>query len=72
MHHRDLVVRGEAVDVFDLAVTDLAERRRGQNREMSLPAQEPADLPHRLQLGHVALQEEPVYRPARERGLVSQ
>ena len=57
MHHRDAVGLGEAMDVFDIAVADLAERRRGGDREPPLPAQEPAHLAHRLQLGHIPLQE---------------
>ena len=66
VHHRDPVDLGEAMDVFHVAVADLAERRRRRDREPALPAQEPAHLTHRLQLGHIALQEEPVHRPARQ------
>jgi SAM-dependent methyltransferase len=72
VHHRDLVGLGEAIDVFDVAVTDLAERRRRRDREPPLPAQKPAHLTDRLQFGDIALQEEPVHRPARQRGVIPQ
>jgi hypothetical protein len=55
-----------------LTVTDLAERRGGRDRKPSLPTQEPADLTNRLQLWHIALQEEPAHRPARQRRVLPQ
>ena len=72
VHHRDPVDLGETVDLFDVAVADLPERRRGRDPEPALPPQEPAHLAHRLQLGHITLQEEAIHRPTGERGVVPQ
>ena len=70
VHHRDRVSLGEAVDVLHVRVADLAERRGRRDRESALPPQEVAYEPDRLELRGVALQEDPVHRPARQRHLV--
>ena len=66
---RSLLTFGLHVHV---GVTDLAERGRRRDREVVLPAQEPAHLAHRLEVRDVALQEEPVHRPAGEGGVIPQ
>jgi hypothetical protein len=70
--HRDVVGLGEAVHLGDVRRADPAERRRRRDPKPALLAQEVADHPDRLQLGHIALQEDPVDRPAGERHVVAQ
>ena len=72
VHNRNVVPFSKLVDSLHIGFTDLPKRRRRGNLELPLPAQEDADLPHRLQLGYVRLQEDSVDGTALERHVVSQ
>jgi hypothetical protein len=50
VHDGDLPFFGELVDGLDVALADLAKRGGGRNPEPALPAEEAADLAHRLKL----------------------
>src|SRR4030081_544434 len=68
--HRDATDLGEAIHLTHLRIADLAECRRGRDLMPALPAQELAPPPHRLQLGYIRLQEDPVHRTAGERDVI--
>lgn len=72
VHHRNLVLGSKLVNRLHVGIPDLAKRGRRRNPELPLPAQEDADLPHRLEFGHVRLQEDSVYRTALECHMISQ
>jgi hypothetical protein len=70
--HRDAVGLGEAIDLPHVGLTDASEGRRGRDLIPALPAQELAHPTHRLQLGYIGLQEDPVHRAAGERDVIPQ
>ena len=72
VNHGNPLVLGKAVNRLHVGLADLAERRGGRDAESPLPAQERTDLPDRLELGDVRLQEDPIERPAGERDVIVQ
>src|SRR6266568_767341 len=62
--HRNAVLLRELVHRSRIGIADLPERCRRRNPEPTLPAQELADQPHGLKLGHVGLKKDPVHRAA--------
>ncbi len=72
MHDGNMVLVGKPLHGPDVLLADFAEGGRGGNRELALPAQEDTDLPHRLQLRHVGLQEDAVDGTALAGHVVSQ
>jgi hypothetical protein len=70
--HRDRVLRGPPVHLGDVAVADLAERRRRRDRKSLLPVQELTHPAHRLQLRHIGLQKDPIHRSTGERHMIPQ
>jgi len=63
-YDRNLGRLGEPIDRLDVFIADLAKGSGRRNRELPLPAQENADLSHRLEFGHIRLQEDAVNRTA--------
>jgi hypothetical protein len=72
VEHRDPVCLGKAMNLGHVRRADLPERRRGRNRETPLPPQVLTHPTHRLQLGHIGLQEDPVDRTTGEPDVISQ
>src|SRR5882724_2258262 len=70
MHDRNAVKFGKLVDRLDVSIADPAERSRGGNGELPLPAQERAYVPHRLKLRYIRLQEDAVERTAAQRHVI--
>jgi hypothetical protein len=60
VHHGYLVPAGELMDGLDVGIANLTKPGRRWDSELSLPAQELANVPYGLQPRHVSLQENPV------------
>jgi AcrR family transcriptional regulator len=70
--HRNTVRLGPPVQLGDVGVAELAERRRRRNAEPFLPVQKLTHPAHRLQLRHISLQEDPIHRSTGERHMIPQ
>jgi hypothetical protein len=70
--HRYTVVLREPMHRGDVRLPQTPERRRGRGLEPPLPAQELTHPADGLQLRDIALQEDPIHRPAGERDVLTQ
>ena len=72
LHDRNLVLLSELINRLHVRGANLTERSGRGNLELALPSQERTDPSHRLQLGDVRLQKDPIDGTVLERHVISQ